>query len=1678
MAINTAPVLDPSGDMTLSAIAEDSASNTGNTVAVIIGTSSANNNNAITDVDSGAVEGIAITGIATANGTWEYYKGSGQWKQITSVADSAALLLAATYSIRFIPTQDFNGTVTGGITFRAWDATSGTAGKTADTTTNGGTTAFSTATETASITVNPVNDAPVLDNSGTMVLSAINEDNTASAGNTVEQIIASSAANSSNAITDVDSGAVEGIAIAGVTDTNGTWQYQTSTNGAWANLSAVIGNNAHLLLTAAGSIRFVPNADYNGNTTGNITFRAWDTTNGTAAGSTMDTSPSNGGTTAFSTATETATITINPVNDAPVLDNTGTMTLSEIDEDNTSNAGNTVGQIIASSSANKSNAITDIDSGASEGLAITAIDTTKGAWQYKIGTGAWTTLSSAADNSALLLAATDSIRFVPAQDYSGTVANGITFRAWDTTGGAAGSTADTTTNGGVTAFSTATETASITIKSVNDAPTLTGFTTTATTNEDTSITIASSDLIGWGNEADVDGTVSAFVVDGVSGGTLTIGSKAWDSKNNNTIDGNNAAKWTPPANSNGSLNAFTVKAKDDLGLLSSTAISVPVDVTAVNDPPSMIGLPTSITVTEDTAGNVDLSAATFADVDAGSNAIALTIAAGKGTLTASGSGGVTISGTATSTLTLTGTASAIDAYLDTASNIKYTGAADTFGSSITTLTLTGNDNGHTGTGSGGNTALGSVGINITAVGDTPSVTNAVTNEDTQSATGLVLSRNANDDNEVTHFKITNISGGILYQNNGSAKINDGDFITVSQGNAGLKFTPALNSTVSGSFNIQAGTDNKGNGLSSSSATASITINAINDAPVRTAGSLSAIGINEDSANTAAVSLGLSSVTYGPGGGSDESSQTLTYTITAIPSFITLYKNSGAAAVSVNGTLTAAELQGLAYKTAADANGNGNLTWTVTDSGSGTSPNANTLTENLSVTVNAVNDAPVRTAGSLTAISINEDSANTAAVSLGLSSVTYGPGGGSDESSQTLTYTITAIPSFITLYKNNGNIAVSVNETLTAAELQGLAYKTVADANGSGNLTWTVTDGGSGTSPNANTLTESLSVTVSGAPPPSGGGGSSSPSSIIASIDGIAVTSLNEADGSTTITIPIVSSARQDDPTSSFRNADIPLVKNDQGNSILAISLPAGVGLSMNGRVQAQSGQNAINDLIRRIEQKAQLTNNEQQGMITHGKSFLAALAPDETIVVQTITPTVSNNKAPQTPIIITGSNNDSDPKQALVIDVSNLPPGTVLQLDNVAFASIIGEIRAVGGIGENFAGGDGRSQFIVLGASDDVLFGGDGDDTVGSLGGDDQASGDAGDDIVFGGSGNDQISGGSGSDQLNGGLGFDRAVQAGALADYQFVGQDDSIILTNSIGETDVFTDIELIRFDTGPSLAIAYTEIEAVAHHLVKTWFKRDLTAAEGSAVQNWTDATIDNILTAFYSLPEAIGSQDKTPDQLLTGLETNPYIVRLDVMRDLVGSDDNDQGYLPLGLALNADGGEGHDVLRMTGSREDVHLEFVNDSLELTRLSDGAMLSLKNAEAIAFDSGETVLFAHNPTEAVLGRLAHSFFNRDATVEEWQQGREILDAQIDPQIILNWFRQNSGMNDLSDTDYVQTLFVQTLGRQASDNELNFYLNRLESDQVDRDQLAVVIANSQEAAVYLSGSVILQENWV
>src|SRR5205085_7426406 len=155
--------------------------------------------------------GIAVTSANSSNGTWQCSTDGGStWTNVGAVANTSALLLRASDSLRFVPDGQ-NGTAAS-VTFRAWDQTTGTAGTNVDTSANGGVMAFSAATASASITVTDLNDAPVL--SGANDFTTITEDQTNNNGDLVSTLIAGTAS-------DVDSGPSSGIAVTGFSSGGG-----------------------------------------------------------------------------------------------------------------------------------------------------------------------------------------------------------------------------------------------------------------------------------------------------------------------------------------------------------------------------------------------------------------------------------------------------------------------------------------------------------------------------------------------------------------------------------------------------------------------------------------------------------------------------------------------------------------------------------------------------------------------------------------------------------------------------------------------------------------------------------------------------------------------------------------------------------------------------------------------------------------------------------------------------------------------------------------------------------------------------------------------------------------------------------------------------------------------------------------------------------------------------------------------------------------------------------------------------------------------------------------------------------------------------------------------------------------------------------------------------------------
>jgi hypothetical protein len=418
----------------------------------------------------------------------------------------------------------------------------------------------------------------------------------------------------------------------------------------------------------------------------------------------------------------------------------------------------------------------------------------------------------------------------------------------------------TATNG-----QTAQDTFVLTVTEVNDAPTA-GADVVSDILEDSGVysipiaTLLSNDSKGPANESGQ--TLSLTAVGSPTGGTVVI-------------NGANV-EFTPTANFNGAAGfSYTVS---DNGTTNGVADpktgigSVSFNITAVNDAPSF-------TKGADQTVNEDAGAQTV-------NNWATNISAG-----AANESGQLLTFNVTNN-TNSGLFSSQPAVSATGT-LTYTPAANTFGSSTITLTLS--DNG--GTANGGQDTSGSQSFTITVNGapDTPSVGSPTTLEDTQTG-AISVTKNVNDGAEVTYFKVTGITNGKLYFNDGTTEITNNTFVLFSAVGAGLKFTPTANLNSPGSsfgFSVQASTSNSDAGLGGGVATSTITVTAVNDVPSFTKGP-DPVVLPNPGAQT--VNNWATNISAGP---ADESGQLLNFIVTNDNNALF----SAQPAVSASGTLT-------------------------------------------------------------------------------------------------------------------------------------------------------------------------------------------------------------------------------------------------------------------------------------------------------------------------------------------------------------------------------------------------------------------------------------------------------------------------------------------------------------------------------------------------------------------------------------------------------------------------------------------------------------------------------------------------------------------------------------------------------------------------------------------------------
>jgi hypothetical protein len=218
------------------------------------------------------------------------------------------------------------------------------------------------------------------------------------------------------------------------------------------------------------------------------------------------------------------------------------------------------------------------------------------------------------------------------------------------------------------------------------------------------------------------GLPNGLLASQISGsGTDRVTLQATPDRINATLTAVNGFVFRPNAGFTGDA-VLTIEANDQgatgAGGVGTDAMTITIDVAAVNDPPA-ITLPGTQTTNEDVAFGIFGIRVT--DPDSGNQPIVVTLQVPRGVLTVAAgvTGGASIANNGSGLVTLTGSVDQINATLADPTGVRYEPLADDNGTVV--LTITADDQGHTGSG-GPKVAVQTLTINITAVNDAPVVT--------------------------------------------------------------------------------------------------------------------------------------------------------------------------------------------------------------------------------------------------------------------------------------------------------------------------------------------------------------------------------------------------------------------------------------------------------------------------------------------------------------------------------------------------------------------------------------------------------------------------------------------------------------------------------------------------------------------------------------------------------------------------------------------------------------------------------------------------------------------------------------------------------------------------------------------------------------------------------------------
>jgi Big-like domain-containing protein/PKD domain-containing protein len=570
-----------------------------------------------------------------------------------------------------------------------------------------------------------------------------------------------------------------------------------------------------------------------------------------------------------------------------------------------------------------------------------------------------------------------------------------------------------TANGGVD--TSADQSFTITVTPVNDAPTF-GLIPSHTVLEDVGAQTVNAALTSpSAGPANESGQTLAL--------TVTNDNNALFSGQPSIDLATGVLTYTPAANANGSA-IVTVALMDNGGTanggVDKTTKTLTITVTAVNDAPSFTKGANQTTLE-----------------DAGAQSV-------NGWATAISAGPPDESGQALNFIVSNDNSAlfSVQPAVDASGTLTYTAAPNANGSATVTIKL--HDNGGTANGGVDTSGDETFTITITAVNDAPSFTKGADQtvlEDAaaQTASGWATAISAGPADEAGQ------AVNFVVSNNNSALFAAQPAIAP---NGELTYTPAPNAfgsaTVTVKLHDNGGTANGGIDTSADQ-TFTITITPVNDVPSFTKGADQTV---LEDALPVSVPNWATAISAGP---ANESSQTVSFEITG---------NTGAGlfttppAVSPTGTLT--------YTLAPNANGVATVTLRIKDNGGTDNGGVDTSAEQtFTVTVTAVNDAP--TYDLIPSTSSNED-AGAQTVPNAVTNKSVGP---ANESAQ----------NFLSLTVTNNNNGMFSTQPAIDLSTGTLTYTAAANANGMATVTVTLKDDGGTTNGGVDATTKTFTITV-------------------------------------------------------------------------------------------------------------------------------------------------------------------------------------------------------------------------------------------------------------------------------------------------------------------------------------------------------------------------------------------------------------------------------------------------------------------------------------------------------------------------------------------------------------------------------------------------------------------------